>query len=84
ARDQQVLDFLRQRRIPVALSMAGGYGRELSTTVACQVATLEAAARSWQLWQQWWQPGDEPNPANALPASPGEPFNPNPMQECKP
>lgn len=84
ARDQQVLDFLRQRRIPVALSMAGGYGRELSTTVACQVATLEAAARSWQLWQQWWQPGDEPNSANALPASPGEPSNPNPMQECKP
>ncbi|MEJ6005678.1 histone deacetylase [Paucibacter sp. AS339] len=52
ARDRLVLQALRERRIPVALSMAGGYGRDLATTVACQVNTLNEAAHSWLLWQQ--------------------------------
>ena len=52
ARDRRVLDALRERRIPVALSMAGGYGRDLATTVACQVNTLNEAARSWSLWNE--------------------------------
>ena len=51
ARDQQVLDALRARDIPVALSMAGGYGRDIATTVACQINTLNTAAQSWQLCQ---------------------------------
>lgn len=51
ARDQRVLQALRERGIPVALSMAGGYGRDLSTTLACQVNTLNEAAHSWWLWQ---------------------------------
>jgi len=45
-----VLAGLSERRIPVALSMAGGYGRDLATTVAVQVATLNLAAQSWQRW----------------------------------
>ena len=49
-RDRQVLDFLAARRIPVALSMAGGYGRDLSTTVAVQRQTLELALHAWQRW----------------------------------
>jgi acetoin utilization deacetylase AcuC-like enzyme len=49
-RDRRVFEFLRQRRIPVALSMAGGYGRELSTTVAIQLRTLEEALASWRGW----------------------------------
>jgi acetoin utilization deacetylase AcuC-like enzyme len=49
-RDRRVLDALRERRIPVALSMAGGYGRDIHTTVAVQARTLDEAARSWQLW----------------------------------
>ncbi len=53
ARDQMVLDALRTRRIPVALSMAGGYGHDITTTVACQVNTLNAAAQSWQMWGKW-------------------------------
>ena len=32
----------------VALSMAGGYGHDLTTTVAVQVNTLTLAAQSWQ------------------------------------
>ena len=51
-RDRRVLTALRERRIPVALSMAGGYGRELATTVACQVNTLNEAAGQWQRWNR--------------------------------
>ena len=50
-RDRRVLAALRERRIPVALSMAGGYGRDLATTVAVQRRTLELALESWQAWQ---------------------------------
>lgn len=49
-RDRRVLAGLRERRIPVALSMAGGYGHDLATTVAVQVNTLTLAARSWAAW----------------------------------
>ena len=52
ARDRRVLDDLRGRRIPVALSMAGGYGRDLATTVAVQINTLTEAARSWALMKE--------------------------------
>lgn len=50
-RDRRVLEALRQRRIPVALAMAGGYGHDLNTTVAVQVNTLREAAHSWAQWQ---------------------------------
>ena len=49
-RDHRVLAALRERRIPVALSMAGGYGRDLATTVALQRQTLALALQSWQSW----------------------------------
>lgn len=49
-RDQRVLAALRERGIPVALSMAGGYGRDIHTTVAVQRRTLELALASWQCW----------------------------------
>ncbi len=49
-RDRQVLATLHERNIPVALSMAGGYGRDLATTVAIQRHTLHEA---WLSWQQW-------------------------------
>ncbi len=49
-RDRRVLAALRERRIPVALSMAGGYGRDIDVTVAIQAATLRAAIDSWREW----------------------------------
>jgi len=49
-RDLRVLDALAERGIPVALSMAGGYGHDLATTVAVQVSTLTLAAQSWAAW----------------------------------
>ncbi|MGZ5155486.1 MAG: histone deacetylase family protein [Caldimonas sp.] len=50
-RDRRVFAALRERRIPVALSMAGGYGRDIEVTVAIQAATIRAAIDSWQRWQ---------------------------------
>lgn len=49
-RDRRVLQALRERRIPVALSMAGGYGHQVQTTVALHRRTLELALHSWQGW----------------------------------
>ena len=49
-RDRRVLSALRERRWPVALSMAGGYGRDIQVTVALQHHTLELAAEAWRLW----------------------------------
>jgi len=50
-RDRRVLAALRQRRIPVALSMAGGYGRDIHVTVGLQRRTLELAWESWRDWR---------------------------------
>lgn len=49
-RDRRVFSFLQQRGVPVAVSMAGGYGRDLATTVDVQRRTLELAFNSWQTW----------------------------------
>jgi len=50
-RDRRVLAWLAERDIPVALSMAGGYGRDLGTTVAIHRRTLQEATVAWQRWQ---------------------------------
>ena len=50
-RDRRVFDALRARRIPAAVTMAGGYGREVLGTVAVHRRTLAEALRSWQLWR---------------------------------
>jgi acetoin utilization deacetylase AcuC-like enzyme len=49
-RDRRVLAALRERRIPVAMSMAGGYGKRIEDTVAVQLATLNEAVASWRAW----------------------------------
>jgi acetoin utilization deacetylase AcuC-like enzyme len=49
-RDRRVFAAARERRISVALSMAGGYGHDLGTTVQVQVNTLREAIESWQQW----------------------------------
>ena len=50
-RDRRVLAALRERRVPVALTMAGGYGRDIEETVALQLATLLEARESGRLWR---------------------------------
>jgi acetoin utilization deacetylase AcuC-like enzyme len=51
ARDRRVFDWAWSRRIPLAFSMAGGYGHDLATTVEVQVNTYRVAYAYWQRWQ---------------------------------
>lgn len=44
ARDHMVLEAAQMRRVPVALAMAGGYGRSIDDTVAVHRQTVSIAA----------------------------------------
>ena len=50
ARDQLVFDFARRHRIPMAVTMAGGYGHDIHTTVAVHLQTIQSAAQHWRAW----------------------------------
>ncbi len=43
SRDRRVMDWAWQRRIPLAFTMAGGYGSDMETTVQVQVNTYQVA-----------------------------------------
>jgi acetoin utilization deacetylase AcuC-like enzyme len=47
-RDRRVFDACRARGVAVAVSMAGGYGRDIDTTVGVHLRTLQLAYGSWQ------------------------------------
>jgi acetoin utilization deacetylase AcuC-like enzyme len=49
-RDRRVFAAARARGIPVAITMAGGYGRVIEDTVALQLNTYRAALASWRQW----------------------------------
>lgn len=51
ARDRRVFDWAWQRRIPLAMTMAGGYGRDIATTVGLQVNSYRVALDYWRRWQ---------------------------------
>ena len=51
ARDRRVFDWAWQRRLPLALCMAGGYGHDLETTVQVQFNTYGVALEYWRRWQ---------------------------------
>jgi len=51
ARDRRVFDWAWSRRIPLAFSMAGGYGRDMADTVQAQVNTYRVAYAYWRRWQ---------------------------------
>ena len=50
-RDRRVLAFALSHRIPVAVSMAGGYGENIEETVDIQVQTLREAFGAWRRWR---------------------------------
>jgi acetoin utilization deacetylase AcuC-like enzyme len=50
-RDRRVLDACRARQVPVALSMAGGYGRDVHATVQVHLNTLRLAAATAARWR---------------------------------
>jgi acetoin utilization deacetylase AcuC-like enzyme len=49
-RDRRVFAAARERRIPLVLTMAGGYGKVIEETVEIQAATMRTALASWQRW----------------------------------
>jgi acetoin utilization deacetylase AcuC-like enzyme len=50
ARDEIVLQSLAERRIPVVVLMAGGYGHVVDTTVDVHLQTLRIAERAQAIW----------------------------------
>jgi acetoin utilization deacetylase AcuC-like enzyme len=52
ARDRRVFDWAWQRRIPLAFSMAGGYGVKIEETVQVQMNTYQVAFEYWRRWQR--------------------------------
>jgi acetoin utilization deacetylase AcuC-like enzyme len=50
-RDRRVFAALRERGIPAAVAMAGGYGRQVDSTVAVHRRSLHEALDSWRRWQ---------------------------------
>ncbi|MBT9475619.1 MAG: histone deacetylase [Polaromonas sp.] len=50
ARDRRVFDWAWQRRIPLAFSMAGGYGVHIDETVQVQMNTYRVALDYWRRW----------------------------------
>jgi acetoin utilization deacetylase AcuC-like enzyme len=51
ARDRRVFEWAWQRRVPLALAMAGGYGKRIEDTVQAQVNTFRVAAQYAARWQ---------------------------------
>ena len=49
-RDRRVLAAAQERRIPLVLTMGGGYGQRIEDTVAVQLQTVQAAHASWRDW----------------------------------
>jgi acetoin utilization deacetylase AcuC-like enzyme len=47
ARDTRVLEFAHTRGVPIAITMAGGYGRRIETTVELHLQTVTAARDFW-------------------------------------
>ena len=57
ARDRRVFDWAWQRRLPLAFSMAGGYGTDIAQTVTAHHNTFRVALSYWQRWQAVGGPG---------------------------
>jgi acetoin utilization deacetylase AcuC-like enzyme len=50
ARDRLVFDHLRRARLPVAVTMGGGYGRRVEDTVDIHLQTVRLAAKEARTW----------------------------------
>ena len=52
-RDRLVLELCQQARLPVAVVMAGGYGRRIADTVEIHLQTVRIAAEMADAWPGW-------------------------------
>jgi acetoin utilization deacetylase AcuC-like enzyme len=50
-RDRRVMRQVSERGIPLVLTMGGGYGADIDTTVALQTKTWDIAHATWMWWQ---------------------------------
>lgn len=50
-RDRRVFGCLATHRLPVAVTMAGGYGHDIAVTVGIQLETVRLALAAWKAWQ---------------------------------
>ncbi len=50
-RDRMVLAWAWRRRVPVAVTMAGGYGHRIEDTCAVHAQTVGLASAHWARWQ---------------------------------
>lgn len=55
-RDAMVLTAAGERRIPVAIAMAGGYGRQIADTVEAHLQTIALAARHIETYFSFQRP----------------------------
>lgn len=51
-RDRRVFDWCAQRRVPLAMTMAGGYGHNIEDTVDIQLQSFQTALEHWAHWQK--------------------------------
>jgi acetoin utilization deacetylase AcuC-like enzyme len=54
-RDRRVFEWAWRRRLPLAFTMAGGYGTRIEDTVQAQVNTFAVAAEYFRRWQDLTQ-----------------------------
>ena len=47
-RDEMVFQYAKEGQIPLALSMAGGYGKNIDTTVEIHFQTIQSALKFQQ------------------------------------
>jgi acetoin utilization deacetylase AcuC-like enzyme len=57
ARDERVFDFAERLGVPLVVTMAGGYGRDIDVTVALHFQTIQTACRAWRRRAQLAQAG---------------------------
>ena len=51
-RDLAVMNWTWEKQLPVVLCMGGGYGHDISTTLAVQMQTWHLAISFWKRWQE--------------------------------
>ena len=68
SRDRRVMDWAWQRRIPLAFTMAGGYGIDMETTVQVQVNTYQVALAYAGRWAGLAQGAVAPDGSATRPA----------------
>ncbi|MEW6703712.1 MAG: histone deacetylase [Pseudomonadota bacterium] len=64
-RDRRVFAGCWQRRVPVVMVMAGGYGRVIEDTVALQVQSFCVACATWSAWRAMEESMHEHDPSRA-------------------